>query len=68
MHEDCESLPDEEDALDDSFQYDSPNEDLDDFKIPDISVIPSLCNQLTSYQQQYSDGFVKWLKHLVDPI
>lgn len=50
MQEDCDSLPKSlsEEALDDSFQFDSPNEDLEDFKIPDISVTASLFTSLTS--------------------
>ena len=63
MQEDCDSLPKSlsEEALDDSFQYDSLNEDLDDFKIPDISVCASHFTSLTSLQQQCSGDFVRWL-------
>lgn len=63
MQEDCDSLPKSlsEEALDDSFQFDSPNEDLEDFKIPDISVTASLFTSLTSWQREYSCDFDKWL-------
>lgn len=63
MQEDFDSLPKSlsEEALDDSFQYDSPNEDLEDFKIPDISVIASLFTSLTSWQRRYSGDYVRCL-------